>query len=115
MPLPEIPESWFRLIQLIVMSGLTILGVLGYRAADKALDKATTVEAGQVVSHEKQDRMLAHQETNSAKIDAAKTAADTAKDVAVTSVAKTDAKLDALDKKVTSLPPVVAAEVKKDK
>lgn len=46
--LPDIPESWFKLINLLWMIALSILGALGYQ-------KISQVETNQVVTHQKQD------------------------------------------------------------
>lgn len=108
MPLPEIPESWSKFVNTILLAVIAVLAALGY-------SKTNRIEDQQVVGHQKMDVIHEKQAENSAKIDAAKVAADSAKTTVATNTAVTDAKLDELKKTMTSLPPAVAQEVKRDK
>lgn len=66
MPLPEIPDSWFKLINVLWPIVLSVLGVLGYSSLTS---KQKVIENGQVVSHQKLDAVQDKQAENSAKID----------------------------------------------
>lgn len=57
MALPEIPASWFQLIQLLVTSAVLILSVLGYKKADDAItlghENGAKIEAAAEITHTK--------------------------------------------------------------
>ncbi len=109
MPLPEIPDSYFKLINTLWPIILSILGVLGYSSLRA---KQETIEAGQVVGHQKIDAVHETQAANGAKIDAAATAAVEVKNTLAIKESKTDAKIEDLTKKVASLPTETANAVK---
>ncbi len=109
MALPEIPESWSRFLLLIVQSVMLVLGVLGYSSLRS---KQETLEAGQVVGHQKIDAVHETQAANGAKIDLAANAATEVKNTLAVKEAKTDAKIEDLTKQVAALPPAVANAVK---
>ena len=96
--LPEIPDSWFKLIQLLMGSLVTILVLLGYQKVDK-------VETGQIVTHQKQDANAAKLEATETKVDkAAAVAVEVKKDLAMqnATVAKTADKTEEVLKTVKS-------------
>lgn len=66
MPLPEIPDSWFKLINVLWPIVLSVLGVLGYSSLTS---KQKVIENGQVISHQKLDSVQEKQAENAAKID----------------------------------------------
>lgn len=104
MALPEIPDSWSKFVNTILLAVIAVLTLLGY-------SKTNRIEDQQVVSHQKIDAIHDRQTENAAKIDAAAHSAVTAANQAE----KADAKLDELKKTMTALPPAVASAVKKDK
>jgi hypothetical protein len=109
MPLPEIPDSYFKLINTLWPIILSILGVLGYSSLRS---KQETIEAGQVVGHQKIDAVHETQAANGAKIDSAAKNAEDVKNTLAIKESKTDAKIEDLTKQVAALPPAVANAVK---
>ena len=86
MPLPEIPESWFRLIQTVLLSVVTVLTVLGYNKADSADKKADEAKG---------DRLILAQ-----KVDATAAKVDHAKEVTSNDLKVIGMKTDRLDAKI---------------
>ena len=63
MALPEIPDSWSKFINTLLLAVITVLAALGY-------SKSSQVESGQMLSHQKLDAVQAKQDINAAKIEA---------------------------------------------
>ncbi len=109
MPLPEIPDSWSKFLQLLVSSIILIAGVFGYSSLAHRTDE---LEAGQVIGHQKLDSVKETQAANGAKIDLAATAATEVKNTLAVKESKTDAKIEDLTKQVAALPTATADAVK---